>query len=60
MSMRILVVLSSLVGLLLGGVPARAADPILACQRALLAASQKLAHATLAATASCEARKQSN
>jgi len=58
--MRILVVMSSLVSLLLGGaVPARAADPILACQRALLAGSQKLAHATLAATESCEARKRS-
>jgi len=46
--------------LLLGvAVPARAADPIVACERALLAGSQKLAHATLAATASCEARKRS-
>ncbi len=35
-----------------------AADPTLACERAILAASQKLAHATLAATARCEGRKR--
>lgn len=58
--MRLLVLLLCVVFLMLGSVPpAGAADPILACQRALLAGSQKLAHATLAATAGCEARKRS-
>ena len=35
-----------------------AADATVACERAILSGSQKLAHATLAATASCESRKR--
>src|SRR5258708_5327033 len=37
---------------------ASAADPTVACERAILSGSQKLAHATLAGTASCESRKR--
>ncbi len=57
--MRILIVVSCVVAGLLGvGARAGAADATLACERALLAGSQKLAHAALAATASCETRKR--